>query len=67
MNNNGACLVLAALTLPGHSAVILPIVVYNLIQHLGAGLVQRFAKAASTAAVRMRHQPGTRRCPWRIT
>ena len=37
MNNNGSGLVLAALALADHPAVLLPIIVYNLVQHLVAG------------------------------
>src|SRR5262249_23984572 len=39
MNNNGAGLVLASVALPDHPSVMLPIITYNLIQHLGAGVV----------------------------
>jgi bile acid:Na+ symporter, BASS family len=37
MNNNGAGLVLASMTLAGHPRVLLPIIFYNLVQHLVAG------------------------------
>jgi BASS family bile acid:Na+ symporter len=39
MNNNGAGLVLASLALAQHPRVLLPIIFYNLIQHLSAGIV----------------------------
>jgi BASS family bile acid:Na+ symporter len=39
MNNNGTGLVLAATALADHPRVMLPIIVYNLIQHLVAGSV----------------------------
>ena len=41
MNNNGTGLVLAAMTMADHPAVLLPIIIYNLIQHLVAGVVDR--------------------------
>jgi bile acid:Na+ symporter, BASS family len=37
MNNNGTALVLASLTLWNHPRVLLPIIFYNLVQHLVAG------------------------------
>jgi BASS family bile acid:Na+ symporter len=39
MNNNGTGLVLASLTLADHPRVLLPIIFYNLVQHLVAGCV----------------------------
>jgi len=39
MNNNGTGLVLAAMALADHPGVLLPIIFYNLVQHLVAGLV----------------------------
>jgi BASS family bile acid:Na+ symporter len=39
MNNNGTSLVLASMTLAEHPRVLLPIIFYNLIQHLAAGVV----------------------------
>jgi BASS family bile acid:Na+ symporter len=39
MNNNGAGLVLASLELADHPGVMLPVIFYNLIQHLVASLV----------------------------
>ncbi|QEL17803.1 bile acid:sodium symporter family protein [Limnoglobus roseus] len=39
MNNNGTGLVLASMALADHPQVLLPIIFYNLVQHLVAGLV----------------------------
>jgi bile acid:Na+ symporter, BASS family len=41
MNNNGTGLVLASLALADHPRVLLPIIFYNLVQHLVAGWVDR--------------------------
>jgi BASS family bile acid:Na+ symporter len=41
MTNNGTGLVLASTALPEYPRVVLPILVYNLIQHLVAGAAQR--------------------------
>lgn len=41
MNNNGTGLVLASLSLADHPRVMLPIIFYNLVQHLMAGVVDR--------------------------
>jgi len=41
MNNNGAGLVLASMTLSDHPGVMLPIISYNLIQHFVASLVDK--------------------------
>jgi len=41
MNNNGTGLVVAASALPEYPLVILPILLYNLVQHLAAGLADR--------------------------
>jgi bile acid:Na+ symporter, BASS family len=41
MNNNGAGLVLASVTLSDHPRVMLPIILYNLIQHLVASFVDK--------------------------
>jgi BASS family bile acid:Na+ symporter len=43
MNNNGTGLVLAAMTLADHPRVLLPIIFYNLVQHLVAGCVDSLA------------------------
>jgi BASS family bile acid:Na+ symporter len=42
MNNNGTGLVLASLALADFPQVMLPIIFYNLVQHLGAGCVDHF-------------------------
>ncbi len=42
MNNNGTGLVLASMALADHPRIMLPIIFYNLVQHLVAGLVDRF-------------------------
>ncbi len=42
MNNNGAGLVLASMTMADHPNVLLPIILYNLVQHLVAGLVNHW-------------------------
>jgi BASS family bile acid:Na+ symporter len=44
MNNNGTGLVLASSALPAHPAVMLPIIAYNLIQHVVAGGVYTFLR-----------------------
>ncbi|BDA77303.1 hypothetical protein LPTSP3_g02330 [Leptospira kobayashii] len=41
MNNNGTGLVLASLSLAGHPSVMLPIIFYNLIQHMIAGIAEK--------------------------
>jgi BASS family bile acid:Na+ symporter len=41
MNNNGTGLVLASMALADHPQVLLPIIFYNLVQHLVAGTVSR--------------------------
>jgi BASS family bile acid:Na+ symporter len=41
MNNNGTGLVLASMSLADHPRVLLPIIFYNLVQHLVAGVVDR--------------------------
>ena len=39
MNNNGTGLVIASMALADHPRVMLPIIFYNLVQHLVAGAV----------------------------
>jgi BASS family bile acid:Na+ symporter len=39
MNNNGTGLVLVSMALADHAQVMLPIIFYNLVQHLVASLV----------------------------
>jgi bile acid:Na+ symporter, BASS family len=41
MNNNGTGLVVASGALPNHPLVLVPILLYNLIQHLAAGIAER--------------------------
>jgi BASS family bile acid:Na+ symporter len=41
MNNNGTGLILASMALAHHPRVMLPIIFYNLVQHLVAGVVDR--------------------------
>ena len=53
MNNNGTGLVLASLALADHPRVMLPVIFYNLVQHLIAGLVDRIVYRA-----RWRRCPG---------
>jgi BASS family bile acid:Na+ symporter len=45
MNNNGTGLVLASVALPGRPAAILPVIAYNLVQHLTAGAVAYLRRA----------------------
>jgi BASS family bile acid:Na+ symporter len=47
MNNNGTGLVLAAMALAHHPLVLLPIIFYNLVQHLVAGCVDFFLTKAT--------------------
>lgn len=50
MNNNGTGLVLASLALADHPRVMLPIIFYNLIQHLVAGAVGLWLRRPETPA-----------------
>ncbi len=43
MNNNGTALVLASTALAEHPQVMLPVILYNLVQHFAASLVDRAA------------------------
>ncbi len=45
MSNNGTALVLASIALADHPEIMIPIIVYNLIQHLMASFVDRFNKS----------------------
>ncbi len=47
MNNNGTGLVLAATVMASHSKVLLPLILYNLVQHLVAGCVKSLIRTAS--------------------
>jgi len=55
MNNNGAGLVLAAMALGDHPEVMLPIIFYNLVQHLMAASVDRimFQQGQQMNAIRI--------------
>jgi BASS family bile acid:Na+ symporter len=48
MNNNGTGLVLASMTMATHPAVMLPIIFYNLVQHLAAGVVDALLRIQGT-------------------
>lgn len=48
MNNNGTGLVLAAMSMANHPEILLPIIIYNLIQHLVAGAVDRLMNRTPT-------------------
>jgi BASS family bile acid:Na+ symporter len=45
MSNNGTALVLASIALADHTEIMIPIIVYNLIQHIMASCVDRFNKS----------------------
>ncbi len=47
MNNNGTGLVLASMALADHPRVLLPIIVYNLVQQVAAGVAGHLARRAS--------------------
>lgn len=44
LNNNGTGLVLASVALPNHPRAMLPIILYNLVQHLAAGVASRVTR-----------------------
>jgi bile acid:Na+ symporter, BASS family len=48
MNNNGTGLVLASMALADHPDVLLPIIFYNLVQHLVAGCVDPILSKTNT-------------------
>jgi BASS family bile acid:Na+ symporter len=50
MNNNGTGLVLASVAMANHPRVMLPIITYNLVQHLVAGTVAFILGRSATAA-----------------
>ncbi len=56
MTNNGTGLVLAALTLANYPQVLFPIIVYNLVQHLAAGLVDRFNSITPPPTINNTHE-----------
>jgi len=41
MNNNGVGLVLASMALSDHPLIMLPIIIYNLLQHIVAGIIDK--------------------------
>ena len=47
MNNNGTGLVLAAAALPHLPGVMLPVIFYNLVQHVVAGIADNFGSRGS--------------------
>ena len=49
MNNNGTGLVLAGTMLASHSEVLLPLILYNLVQHLAAGCIKSAASPRKNA------------------
>jgi BASS family bile acid:Na+ symporter len=57
MNNNGTGLVLASMVLADHPRVMLPIIFYNLIQHLVAGATDHLLSRTSPSSVA---RPGRR-------
>lgn len=61
MNNNGAGLVLASLALADHPRAMLPLIFYNLVQHLVAGGVDRIIQRErpEKAVIAVAHQPAT--------
>jgi bile acid:Na+ symporter, BASS family len=50
MNNNGTGLVIAAGAMSGYPLVLLPILLYNLLQHLAAGAADRLLFSNVAAA-----------------
>jgi BASS family bile acid:Na+ symporter len=58
MNNNGSGLVLASMALADHARVLLPIIFYNLVQHLVAGTVDWFlSRSIASKQPESAHQP----------
>jgi BASS family bile acid:Na+ symporter len=57
MNNNGTGLVLASMTLGGSPRILLPIIVYTLVQHLAAGIVERHISHGPPSIGRGRFSP----------
>ena len=47
MNNNGTGLVLASLALSSYPNIMVPIIFYNLVQHIAAGIVQEIMSRRS--------------------
>ena len=50
MNNNGTGLVLASMCLAGDTSIMLPILIYNLVQHVIAGNVAHFREVILASA-----------------
>jgi len=57
MNNNGTGLVLASMTLADHPRVMLPIILFNLVQHLAAGVCNLFLRRPAGADDRSAEPP----------
>lgn len=57
MNNNGTGLVLASMTLANQPRVMLPIIVYNLVQHLVAGAVAQYRGRSQPDQPGPSHEP----------
>jgi len=49
MNNNGTGLVLASLTLASYPRIMIPIIFYNIVQHLVAGAVHHLTTREAKA------------------
>jgi BASS family bile acid:Na+ symporter len=58
MSNNGAGLVLASVALPGHPGVMLPLIFYNLVQHLVAAVVTYLLNGGRGAEADMESRHG---------
>jgi BASS family bile acid:Na+ symporter len=65
MNNNGTGLVLASMALADHPRVMLPIIVYNLVQQVVAGAVGQMAVRADGLSSRRGHAIRTDHSPVR--
>jgi BASS family bile acid:Na+ symporter len=57
LNNNGTGLVLASMALSGHPRMMLPVILYNLIQHLVAGAVDALGLSSQRGQSCSRPQP----------
>lgn len=53
MNNNGTGLVLASLALSSYPNIMVPIIFYNLIQHIAAGTVREIMNRKATKALEL--------------
>jgi BASS family bile acid:Na+ symporter len=63
MNNNGTALVIASLTFAGYPRVLLPVIFYNLVQHLIAGFVARMRTIEPQGDVNFLSPEAARRIP----